>query len=54
MFSVHPCDQPDKAGCEQVCNKEGDEGKCDCNEGYKPNGKKCEKSKHTSTICYCY
>lgn len=45
LFSVHPCDQPDKGGCEQICNKKGDEGQCGCNEGYKlVDGKTCEKS----------
>ena len=46
LFSVHPCDQPGKGGCEQICNKKGDEGQCGCNEGFKLiDGKTCEKSR---------
>ena len=43
---MHPCDKDDKAGCEQVCNKKGDEALCGCEEGYKvseDDANKCEK-----------
>ena len=45
---VHPCDKADKGGCEQTCEKKGEEEYiCSCPVGYKLNddGKKCDKSK---------
>ena len=45
---VHPCDKADKGGCEQTCEKKGEEDLvCTCGEGFKLNadGKKCDKSK---------
>ena len=45
IFSVHPCDKPDKAGCQQICKKVGEEPQCACEEGYKLVGEECEKSK---------
>lgn len=50
IVTVHPCDRPDNAGCEQVCNKEGDNGVCACNEGYKLVGNACNKSKYSSCL----
>ena len=47
-FSVHPCDQEDKGGCEQVCTKNDDLAVCGCNQGYKvstTDPKKCTASK---------
>ena len=29
-FPVHPCDQPSRGGCNQVCNKAGDVAICSC------------------------
>ena len=29
-ISVHPCDKPDRAGCEQTCSKKGEEAVCEC------------------------
>ena len=48
FISVHPCDQGANAGCEQVCNKKGDDPLCGCNDGFKVSEEdqtKCEKSK---------
>ena len=45
LFSVHPCDKPGKAGCQQICKKVGEEPQCACEEGYKLIGEECEKSK---------
>ena len=45
---VHPCDKADKAGCEQNCEKKGEEDfVCTCSKEFKLNadGKKCDKSK---------
>ena len=44
-FIVHPCDKPDKAGCQQICKKVGEEPQCACEAGYKLVGEECEKSK---------
>ena len=55
-LSVHPCDKDDKGGCEQVCEKKGEEAVCKCNEGFKPteeDANKCEEGKDIS--CWkCY
>ena len=42
---VHPCDKEDNGGCQQKCEKDGDVGKCACQEGFKlaGDGKNCEK-----------
>ena len=49
IFSViHPCDQEEKGGCEQICAKNGAVAQCSCNEGFKTSTtdpKKCEESK---------
>ena len=48
IFLVHPCDKAEKGGCEQTCEKKGEEEYiCTCPVGYKLNddGKKCDKSK---------
>ena len=48
FFSVHPCDQEDKGGCEHLCTKKDDLAVCVCNKGYKvstTDPKKCEKGK---------
>ena len=44
---IHPCDKPDKFGCEHTCNKKGDEASCSCDEGYvlAADKKSCDKSK---------
>ena len=41
---MHPCDQPDKAGCEETCEKKGDEAVCGCPAEYQlsADGKSCE------------
>lgn len=46
-FSVHPCERADKGGCSQTCEKDGDDAKCGCLDGYAlgEDGKECEKSK---------
>ena len=44
--NVHPCDKPDKAGCEQTCLKNGDAAKCSCSEGFNLG----EDGKHRGSI----
>ena len=47
-YLVHPCDKADNAGCEQTCEKKGEEDFiCTCPTGFKLNadGKKCDESK---------
>ena len=44
LLIVHPCDQGDKGGCEDVCNINGDQAVCSCSKpGYQlhSDGKKC-------------
>ena len=50
---VHPCDQENKGGCEQLCTKKDDQAVCGCNEGYRvaTDPKKCEKSKFQIEKC---
>ena len=46
LLSVHPCDKETKGGCDQICNKDGDDAVCSCNEpDYKlgEDGKSCEE-----------
>ena len=45
FLSVHPCDKTNKAGCEQLCKKKGDEAVCKCKPGFKlaKNRKNCTK-----------
>ena len=52
LISVHPCDKDSKGGCEQLCNKDGVNAKCSCNEGYKLNadGVACDKSEYKHYI----
>ena len=49
VLPVHPCDKATKGGCEQVCNKDGENAKCSCEpaEDFTLNadGKTCDKSK---------
>ena len=47
FFTVHPCDKDTKGGCDQICNKDGDDAVCACMKGYETNdgGKTCTKSK---------
>ena len=44
-FSVHPCEKEDNGGCQHVCEKDGDDAKCSCHDGFKlaADGKSCEK-----------
>lgn len=46
-FIVHPCDKSAKGGCTQICAKDGEGLKCECQEGYKLNedGKTCDIGK---------
>ena len=30
FYLVHPCDKPNKGGCDQRCNKDGDQFNCSC------------------------
>lgn len=32
---VHPCDRNDNGGCNQICNKDGDDVQCGCAAGFK-------------------
>ena len=43
-ISVHPCEQ-NKAGCEHICKRKGDNAICKCREGFKlaGDGKLCVK-----------
>merc|ERR1712007_369686 len=45
---VHPCDTEEKGGCAQMCEKEGDNVKCGCAEGFVlgGDGKSCEKEEN--------
>ena len=47
FFLVHPCDLPTNGGCDQVCNKDGVNASCSCDDGFKlaDNGLACNKSK---------
>ena len=47
FFSVHPCDQSSNGGCNQKCEKNGEEAKCGCKEEYEmtDDGKTCKESK---------
>ena len=49
FITVHPCDSAEKGGCEHVCNKDGDQSVCSCNDGYKlkEDQHSCVKSKST-------
>ena len=42
---MHPCDEPNKGGCEFNCTKKGAEAICKCPEHHelKEDGKKCTK-----------
>ena len=51
LLIVHPCDQPDKGGCNQTCTKNGNKAVCSCSSpGFKLNsdGKSCD----TGQLCY--
>ena len=47
-FLVHPCDKKTYGGCEQVCNKDGENAKCSCEPAEEftlnADGKTCDKS----------
>ena len=48
LFLVHPCDKKTRGGCEQACNKDGDNAKCSCEPGIdtlNADGKTCDRSK---------
>ena len=49
VLPVHPCDKPNKGGCEQICDKDGEKAVCSCVSPYdytlSANGKTCDKSK---------
>ena len=49
---VHPCDKPDNGGCSQKCEKDGDNAKCGCDEGYELNkdNKTCKESKKNKIL----
>ena len=49
FISEHPCDKKANGGCQHVCEKDGDNAKCKCNEGYEllSDKKSCKKSKYT-------
>ena len=49
---MHPCDQPDKAGCEETCEKKGDEAVCGCPDEYQlaGDGKSCEPGIYFSCL----
>ena len=34
FIPVHPCDRPDKGGCEDICNKVEELAVCTCSEGF--------------------
>ena len=42
---MHPCDKPDKGGCQHTCKKSGVEAVCECNTGFKlkTDKKTCDK-----------
>ena len=43
---MHPCDQPDKGGCSDFCEKDGNNANCNCSKnGFKldSDGKTCCK-----------
>ena len=50
--SVHPCDRASNGGCSQVCEKDGDNAKCGCDDGYELLDDKvtCKKSKSRAFI----
>ena len=57
LYLVHPCDKADKGGCEETCEKKGEEEFiCSCPVGYKLNddGKKCDKSKFSLFFFHFY
>ena len=45
---MHPCDKPSKGGCEQMCEKMGNEAICKCNAGYtlEADGQSCSEGKY--------
>ena len=48
FIETHPCDKPNKGGCQQICSKKGDEAECECDEGFKlaADGKSCDKGEY--------
>ena len=47
VFTVHPCDQASKGGCEDTCTKNGDKAECSCSKpGFELNSdkKSCGKT----------
>ena len=47
LLLVHPCDEEEKGGCEDICEKKGAKASCKCRAGYalEEDGKSCEKGK---------
>ena len=47
LFLVHPCDKPNRGGCEQICKKKGDGAVCQCKAGFilSEDGKQCDPGK---------
>ena len=41
---VHPCDKPNKGGCQHICNKDGKKTVCSCKKGFtlEEDGESCE------------
>ena len=47
---VHPCDIGN-GGCGQICNRDGDDAVCACEEGFElgSDGKSCSKGEYVNT-----
>ena len=58
FYLVHPCDRKDNGGCNQVCDKEGDNKTCSCDEGFEllPDGVNCKECKiiFRRRFCFCF
>lgn len=55
FISVHPCNKPDRAGCEQTCSKKGEEAVCECEvPAFKlaVDGKTCDEGKFLQLKIY--
>lgn len=35
LILVHVCDSGNNGGCDQICNKDGDQAACTCRKGFK-------------------
>ena len=42
---VHPCDKPNKGGCQHICTKDGKKTVCSCKKGFtlEEDGESCEQ-----------